>query len=755
MADTINTLINGIENSKGDIADAIENKGVTVPSGTKLSGMANLIGQIPVMRGPESSTDGNLAVFDGIGGDTLKDSGIGMANVVTSVNNISPTNGNITISIPTVNNGTFTIQGNGTTASTFTANQSGNTTLNFKGSGGTIVTKTANNEITISTSDLGSQIIELEENGSTTAGTWLAKTDKISALVSGQIFLYKIAIAGASTTKLNITGSEGTAFGAKNIYRYGTSKLTTQYPVGSYLLLYYNGTYFFVFNDYDANSYAYVRQYQEGTNAAGSGTHYPILTRYNLTNKHGSYDTAYTRYYTDTYIDTSNGYLYAPKLYSNGSEVYAKPSTGIPASDLAETYYLASNPNGYTSNTGTITGISVNGSPVATSGVANITSIPWSIVANKPTIPATNVIPATTTANKILVSTTTSGTAKWSDWSSAGFLKTNASGVVSIDTNTYLTTSGKAADSDKLDGQDSSYFYPASNPNGYTSNIGTVTSVDSVSPSSGNVALSAVRYVSQSLTDTQKTQARTNIGAGTYSKPSTGIPVGDLDSATQSTIVKASKITVSATNGVSDGTNTYKYTHPSYSTQTTGLYQIGRDSTGHVVVGDAFTLPTKTSDLTNDSGFVTSDTKNTTGSTNDTSLLYLIGAKTQAANPQTYSRNNTYINANGVLVNTTGFSSQSAGRSDYASINIGTNVVNYYGGSGPASFKATSSTHGSVTIGETSGASMGAPHNVYLQKTAGTAYTGTAYLLFPNAGTESNPKTLATTDDMPHIMRFI
>lgn len=50
---------------------------------------------------------------------------------------------------------------------------------------------------------------------------------------------------------------------------------------------------------------------------------------------------------------------------------------------------------------------------------------------------------------------------------------------------------------------------------GFTKNTGTVTSVDSVSPSSGNVALSAVRYVSQSLTDAQKTQARTNIGAGT------------------------------------------------------------------------------------------------------------------------------------------------------------------------------------------------------------------------------------------------
>ena len=53
--------------------------------------------------------------------------------------------------IPTVNNATFAIQGNGTTASSFTANASSNVTLNIKGSGGTTVTKSANNEITIST----------------------------------------------------------------------------------------------------------------------------------------------------------------------------------------------------------------------------------------------------------------------------------------------------------------------------------------------------------------------------------------------------------------------------------------------------------------------------------------------------------------------------------------------------------------------------------------------------------------------------
>lgn len=38
----------------------------------------------------------------------------------------------------------------------------------------------------------------------------------------------------------------------------------------------------------------------------------------------------------------------------------------------------------------------------------------------------------------------------------------------------------------------------------------------------------AVKYTEQSLTDAQKAQARTNIGAGTYSKPSVGIPASDL-----------------------------------------------------------------------------------------------------------------------------------------------------------------------------------------------------------------------------------
>ena len=43
---SIQSEINRIAGAKSDIADAIEDQGVMVPSGTKLDGMANLIGQI-------------------------------------------------------------------------------------------------------------------------------------------------------------------------------------------------------------------------------------------------------------------------------------------------------------------------------------------------------------------------------------------------------------------------------------------------------------------------------------------------------------------------------------------------------------------------------------------------------------------------------------------------------------------------------------------------------------------------------------
>ena len=61
---------------------------------------------------------------------------------VTSVNNVSPVSGNVTLSIPTVNDGTITINQGGVQKGTFTVNQSGNTTINLDAGSGIVVDQT-------------------------------------------------------------------------------------------------------------------------------------------------------------------------------------------------------------------------------------------------------------------------------------------------------------------------------------------------------------------------------------------------------------------------------------------------------------------------------------------------------------------------------------------------------------------------------------------------------------------------------------
>lgn len=114
-------------------------------------------------------------------------------------------------------------------------------------------------------------------------------------------------------------------------------------------------------------------------------------------------------------------------------------------------------------------------------------------------------------------------------------------------------------------------------------------------------------------------------------------------------------LSISGSPVTTSGTITIGHSNILSSAQTTqAVYPIKIDKNGHIsAYGSAVTIPTKTSDLTNDSGFITSytDTKNTAGSTNSTSKLYLIGATEQSANPQTYSNSNLYYDSiNGFYV---------------------------------------------------------------------------------------------------------
>ncbi len=85
--------------------------------------------------------------------------------------------------------------------------------------------------------------------------------------------------------------------------------------------------------------------------------------------------------------------------------------------------------------------------------------------------------------------------------------------------NTYLGKTAKAADADKLDGNDSSYFYPASNPNGYTSVTETTVSGWGFTKNAGTVT-SVGAGTGLSISGTASTTPTVNIASG-YKLPTT------------------------------------------------------------------------------------------------------------------------------------------------------------------------------------------------------------------------------------------
>ena len=79
--------------------------------------------------------------------------------------------------------------------------------------------------------------------------------------------------------------------------------------------------------------------------------------------------------------------------------------------------------------------------------------------------------------------------------------------------------------------------------------------------------------------------------ADTTGKKIRELTAAEIKAAAGLSNVANTNITVSATDGVTDNTNnvTYKYTHPPYDSATAAAVKVGRDSTGHVVIGNALT----------------------------------------------------------------------------------------------------------------------------------------------------------------------
>ena len=414
-----------------------------------------------------------------------------------TTNNLGQVTGitEVTITQPTVNNKTITIQKNSTIVDSFTLNQSTDKTIDI-----TVPTKTS--DLTNDSGFLTShQSIKSIKSDNTTAQS-TSSSEAVAG--SGTINLHKIAKTGTFSDLLSKPTS---------ISGYGITDAYTKTEVDGLISSVYKPAGSVAFASLPTLASGVLGNVYNVTDAfttttdfvEGSGKSYPAGTNVVVVEPSSG---TYKFDVLAGFVDLS-GYVPTSRTV-NGKALSANIS--LTASDVGA---ISSHQSIKTLKTDNTTAQSTSSSEaIAGSGSISLHKVSktgsYNDLLNKPTIPATNTIPATTTANKVLLSTTTSGTAKWSDFSSAGLLKTNTSGVVSVDTTSYGTYSKPSGGIPSTDLAES--YYLASNPNGYTSNTGTVTSV----------RVQAGTGLSSSTSTAQSTTLNTTISvASGYKLPTT------------------------------------------------------------------------------------------------------------------------------------------------------------------------------------------------------------------------------------------
>ena len=340
------------------------------------------------------------------------------------------------------------------------------------------------------------------------------------------------------------------------------------------------------------------------------------------------------------------------KVQANGTDVASSGTANIPAASTSAygviklssatdstSEALAATPKAVKAaydlaagkGTGTITGVSVNGTSVATSGVANITSVPASIL--------NGAIPSAVTA------TTQSASDNSTKIATTAFVQTAIDNLPepmvfkgSLGTGgtiTALPTNGTAniGDTYKVITAGTYASKTAKIGDTYicltkTSSANTWELIPSGDEPSGTVTSVTIKATSPISIDSSS--AITTSGTRTLSHATSGVTEGTYRS-----------VTVNATGHITAGTNP----------TTISGYGItdAKIASGTITLGSNTITPltnNSTLDATKLSGTIPSgcytDTKNTAGSTNTSGKIYLIGATSQAANPQTYSNNVVY-----------------------------------------------------------------------------------------------------------------
>jgi hypothetical protein len=140
----------------------------------------------------------------------------------------------------------------------------------------------------------------------TTAGTWLGGCVGIDSYYDGLMIAYKVGVAGASTTTLNING-----LGAVKVVKNNNTGISTSFAVNSVLFLVYTvdgSTAYWKAHDYDSNTRNTVGDYQKN----GTKLYFVGATTTDSETS-SSYATSYTN--SKCYVGADN------RLYSNDEVV--------------------------------------------------------------------------------------------------------------------------------------------------------------------------------------------------------------------------------------------------------------------------------------------------------------------------------------------------------------------------------------------------------------------------------------------------
>ena len=218
--------------------------------------------------------------------------------------------------------------------------------------------------------------------------------------------------------------------------------------------------------------------------------------------------------------------------------------------------------------------------------------------------------------------------------------------------------------------------------------------------------------------------------------------VGDLDSNTAHNHSAGVGLAYGGNAGISGGTYTYKaklkdetknandsLARPSANANR--LYPVEVDKSGYLAV----TVPW--SDTNTDT-----DTKNTAGSTDTSSKIFLIGATSQAANPQTYSHDTAYVGTDGCLY------SNSKKVATLGDANEFTGDNTFKGGT-TLFLTASAGLNDSKTSVAASGVLCQTGGNVGTYYKDGKITNGTSTLTLPSIS-----GTIALTSDIPSIGTF-